>query len=82
MLLEHGHAGDDTWFAASGEGMEFEVGGDEGGRELCICGCTGTSTPDLWGDVVKLLAILVMLLELLKSEKRQMLALCTPCLPR
>lgn len=58
MLLEHGHAGDDAGFAAGGEGMQLEVGRYDGGGELCVGGCTGTSTPDVRGDVVQLLAVL------------------------
>jgi len=58
MLFEHGHDGDDARFAAGGEGVEFEVGGHERSGELCVCRSTGTGTPDLRGDVVKLLAVL------------------------
>ena len=58
VLLEHGHAGYDTGFAAGGEGMEFEFGGDEGGREFGVCGGSSSGTPDLRRDVVKLLAVL------------------------
>lgn len=59
VLLEEGHAGDDAGLAAGGEGVQLELGGDEGGGELGIGGGTGTGTPDLGGDVVKLLAVLV-----------------------
>jgi hypothetical protein len=59
VLLEEGHAGDDTGFAAGGERVQLELGGDEGGGELGVGGGTGTSTPNLGGDVVKLLTILV-----------------------
>jgi hypothetical protein len=58
MLFEHGHDGDDTRFAAGGEGVEFEVGGHERSGELSVGRGTGTGTPDLRGDVVKLLAVL------------------------
>jgi hypothetical protein len=34
------------------------LGRDEGGGELGISGCTSTSTPNLRGDIMKLLAIL------------------------
>lgn len=59
VLLEEGHGGDDTRLAAGRKRVEFELGGDEGGGELGISCCTGTSTPDLRGNVVKLLAVLV-----------------------
>lgn len=58
MLLEHCHAGNDTRLTAGGEGMQFEVGGDEGGCEFGVCCCTGSGTPDLRGDVVEFLAVL------------------------
>lgn len=59
VLLEEGHAGDDAGFAAGGERVQLELGGDEGGGELSIGGGTSTGTPDLGGDVVELLAVLV-----------------------
>jgi hypothetical protein len=58
MLFEHGHDGDDARFAASGEGVEFEVGGHERSGELSVGRGTGTGTPDLRGDVMELLAVL------------------------
>ena len=58
VLLEHGHAGDNAGLAAGGEGMEFEVRGNDGGREFSVCGRSGTGTPDVRGDVVELLAVL------------------------
>jgi hypothetical protein len=58
MLLEHRHDGDDTWFAASGEGMELEVGGDEGGGEFGVCGCSGAGAPYLGRDVVEFFTVL------------------------
>jgi hypothetical protein len=58
VLLEHGHTGDHSRFAAGGERMELEFGGDEGGCELGVCSGSGSSTPDLRGDVMKLLAVL------------------------
>ena len=42
--------------------MEFEVGGHERGGELSVGRGTGTGTPDLRRDVVKLLAVLCMVL--------------------
>jgi hypothetical protein len=59
VLLEEGHAGDDTGLTAGREGVQLELGGDEGGGELGVGGGTGSGTPDLRGDVVKLLAVLV-----------------------
>jgi hypothetical protein len=58
MLLEHGHACYDAGLAAGGEGVQFEVGGDDGGGELGVCGGTGTGTPNVRGDVVEFLAVL------------------------
>ena len=65
MLLEHGHAGYDTGLAAGGEGVEFEVGGDEGGCEFGVCCCASAGAPDLGGDVVEFLAVLWKLLSAL-----------------
>jgi hypothetical protein len=62
MLFEHGHDGDNAWLAAGGEGVEFEVGGHEGGGEFSVCCGTGTSTPNLRRDIVELLAVLYMVL--------------------
>jgi hypothetical protein len=59
MLLEQGHAGDDARFAAGGKGMKFELGGDEGGGEFGVSGSSSTGTPNLWGDVMELFAVLV-----------------------
>lgn len=58
MLLEHGHAGNNSWFAAGGEGVQLEFRGDECGCEFGICGGACSGTPDLRGDVMKLLAVL------------------------
>lgn len=63
MLLEHGHACYNARLAAGGEGVEFEIGGDDGGGEFSVCGGTGTGAPDVWGDVVKLLAVLSSMLD-------------------
>lgn len=52
VLLQHGHAGDDSWFAAGRESVQFEVGGDDGGCELGVSRCAGTGAPYLRGDVV------------------------------
>lgn len=59
VLLQHGHAGHDTRLATGGEGVQFQVRGDDGSCELGVCCGTGTGAPDLRGDVVQLLAILV-----------------------
>jgi hypothetical protein len=58
VLLEEGHDGDHAWFAAGGEGVEFEVGGDDGGGEFGVGGGSCSGAPDLRGDVVELLAVL------------------------
>jgi len=58
MLLEHGHAGDDAGFAVGGEGVQFEVGGDQGGGEFGVCGCTGAGAPYFGGYVVQFFAVL------------------------
>lgn len=58
VLLEHGHARDDAWFAACGEGVQLEVGRDDGRGEFCVCSGTGAGTPDLGRNVVQLLAVL------------------------
>lgn len=58
MLLEQRHAGYDAGLAAGREGMQLKVGGDDGRRELCVSGSTGTCAPDLWCNVVQLLAVL------------------------
>lgn len=58
MLLEHSHACYDARLAAGGEGVEFKLGGYEGGGEFGISGCSSSSTPDLWRNVMKLFAVL------------------------
>lgn len=58
MLLEHGHAGYDAWFAAGGEGVEFEVGGYEGCREFGVGCSAGAGAPNLRRDEVQLLTVL------------------------
>jgi hypothetical protein len=39
--------------------VQLELGGDKGGGELGVGGCTGTGAPNLRGDVMELLAVLV-----------------------
>lgn len=59
VLLEHGHACDDTRLAACRQRVQLQLGGDEGGGELGVGGGSGTSAPDVGGDVMELLAVLV-----------------------
>lgn len=59
VLLEEGHAGDDAGLAARREGVQLELRRDERRGELGVGGGAGPRTPDLGGDVVKLLAVLV-----------------------
>jgi hypothetical protein len=58
MLLKHSHDSGDSRFAARAEGVQLDVGGDEGGGEFGVCSCASACTPYLWRDVVELLAIL------------------------
>ena len=58
VLLEHRHHGDDARLAACGEGVQFKVGGDEGGGEFGVGGCAGAGTPYLGGDVVEFFTVL------------------------
>ena len=62
VLLQHGHAGDYARLAASGEGVKLELRGDDCSREFGIGSSTSTRTPDLRGDVMKLLAVLISVL--------------------
>jgi len=58
MLFEHGHAGHNSGFATSGEGVKLEFGGNESSCEFGICSGSSSGTPDLRGDIMKLLAVL------------------------
>ena len=58
VLLQHCHACDDAGFAAGRESVQLDIRRDDGCRELCVGGCTGSRTPDLRGDVVEFLAVL------------------------
>lgn len=58
MLLQHGHACYDAGLAAGGEGMQFEIRGDDGSGEFRVRGGTGAGAPDVRGDVVEFLAVL------------------------
>lgn len=59
VLLEQGHARHNAGLAASRQGVQLQVGGDQSGGELGIGSSTGACAPDLRRDVVKLLAVLV-----------------------
>ena len=52
VLLQHGHAGDDSRVPARREGVQFDVRADQGGGEFGVCGGTGSGAPDLRCDVV------------------------------
>jgi hypothetical protein len=52
VLLEHCHTGNDSWLAAGGEGVQFELRGDERGCEFGVGGGSCSCAPDLGGDVV------------------------------
>lgn len=58
MLLQHRHDGDDAGLPACGEGVKFEVGGDEGGGEFGVGGGSCSRTPYLRRDVVEFFAVL------------------------
>ena len=58
VLFEHCHAGDDAGLAACGKRVQFEVGGDDCGREFGVGGRAGAGAPDVGGDIVKLFAVL------------------------
>lgn len=58
MLLQHSHAGNDAGFAARGQGVQLEVGGDDGGCEFRVGGRSGAGTPYLRGDVVEFFTVL------------------------
>ena len=80
VLLEQGHAGYDAGLAAGGEGVKFEVRGDDGGGELGVCGCSGAGAPDVGGDVVELLAVLCTKLDICSSVSiRRVLSMAGIC---
>jgi hypothetical protein len=58
VLFQHGHDGDNAWFAVGTESVQLYVGRDDGGGELSVCGGAGTRAPDLRGDVVEFFAVL------------------------
>ncbi len=58
-LLEHRHRRDHPWFPACGELVELHVGRDELRDELGVRRSSRTAAPDVVGDVVDLLAVLV-----------------------
>ena len=47
--------------------MQFDVGRDESGGELCVGSGTSASAPDLGGNVVQLLAVLFIAESVLKA---------------
>jgi len=53
-LFEHGHGGYHPGLPAGREGVEFDVGRDEGCREFGICGCTSTTAANVLRDVMNL----------------------------
>lgn len=59
MLFQHCHASNHARVAACGERVQFDIGADQGGGEFGVGGCTGSGTPDLRGDVVEFLAVLL-----------------------
>lgn len=59
VLFEEGHDGGDAGFATRREGVQFDVGGDEGGCEFGVGGCACAGAPDLRGDVVQFFAVLL-----------------------
>ena len=61
VLFEHGHGGDDARGAARGEGVQFEVGGDERCGEFGVGGGAGAGAPDSGGEVVEFFAVLEIL---------------------
>jgi hypothetical protein len=58
VLFEHCHDGYDARWAAGGEGVEFEAGGDERGGKFGVSGCAGAGAEDGRGDVVEFFAVL------------------------
>lgn len=58
ILFQHRHARNDAGFSASGEGVQFQVGGDQGGGEFGVGGCASAGAPYLGGDVVEFFAVL------------------------
>jgi hypothetical protein len=56
--------------------MEFELCGEEGGGEFGVCSCTSSCTPDLRGDIMELLAVLLKLLALISSLIQGVNELC------
>jgi hypothetical protein len=67
MLLQHCHACYDARFAARREGVELQVGGNEGGSKLCVGGGTGACAPNLGSNVMQLFAVLVFIVSIYVS---------------
>lgn len=59
VLLQHGHASGHAGRAAGRQRVQLDVGADQSRGELGVCGRTGSGTPDLRRDVVKLFAVLI-----------------------
>jgi hypothetical protein len=59
VLFQHGHDSDDAWGPAGGQGVEFEVRGDESSGEFGVSGCAGAGAEDRRGDVMELFAVLM-----------------------
>jgi hypothetical protein len=59
VLFQHGHDGDDAWGPASGQGVELEVRGDEGGGEFSVGRCAGAGAEDRRRDVVEFFTVLM-----------------------
>lgn len=58
VLLQHRHASYDARLAACGEGVQLEIGGDDGGGEFGVGGCARAGTPYLRCDVVEFFTVL------------------------
>ena len=58
VLFEHRHTCYDTRLAACRQGVELEVGGDDGSGEFGVSGSTGARAPDLRSDIVEFFTVL------------------------
>lgn len=59
VLFEYGYDGYYVGFVVGGEGMEFELGGDEGGGEFGVGGGIGIGVLDVGGDVMEFFVVFV-----------------------
>lgn len=64
MLLQHCHACYDARLAARREGVELQVGGNEGGRKLRVRSGAGACAPNLGSNVMQLFAVLVFIVSM------------------